>query len=167
MAGTAGSSPADPAPPGVTLNGIIECGQGYTSHELYDMKITLVEVLRGDEAWKRIKDANPSNKQADSGFEYILARVKFEYYARGTPGSCIHQLIPDQFASYSADGSDYKPAVVVSPKPELRKDMKAGETLEGWIVFMVAKEDKSPLMSYSADRGGAIVHGGGKWFVLR
>jgi hypothetical protein len=166
-AGTAGSSPADPAPAGMTLNGIIECGQGYTSHELYDMKITLVEVVRGEEAWKRIKEASPSNKQPEPGFDYILARVKFEYYARGTPGSCVHQLIPDQFTDYSADGNDYKSVAVVPPKPEMRKDLKSGESLEGWLVFMVSKEDKAPLMSYSADRGGAIVHGGGKWFVLR
>ena len=166
-AGTPGSSPTDPAPAGMTLSGIVECGQGYTSHELYDMKMTLVEIVRGEEAWKRIKEASPSNKQADPGFDYILACVKFEYYARGTPGLCLHHLIPDQFTAYSADGNDYKDVAVVPPKPEMRKDLKAGESLEGWLVFMVAKEDKAPLMSYAADRGGAIVHGGGKWFVLR
>jgi len=164
---TPGSSPAAPAPSGVTIAGIVECGQGYTSHELYDMKITLVEAIRGEEAWKRIREASPSNKQAEPGFEYVLARVKFEYYARGTPGLCIHHLSPQQFSSVSLDGKDYQLAQVVLPKPELRKDMKSGEAVEGWIAFAVSQQDKAPLMTYSADQGGAIVHGGAKWFLLR
>jgi len=164
---TPGSSPANPAPAGLMLSGIIECGQGYTSHELYDMKITLVEVARGEEAWKRIREANPSNKPADPGFDYALARVKFEYTARGTPGLCIHQLSPDQFTAYSANGDEYKAAVVVPPKPEMRKGLKSGEILEGWLAFMISQQDQAPLMSYSADSGGAIMHGGGKWFLLR
>ncbi len=164
---TPGSSPANPAPAGTLLAGIIECGQGYTSHELYDMKITLVEVVRGEEAWKRIARASSSNKPASAGFDYILARVRFEYHARGTPGLCVHQLLPGQFTAYSADGDEYKAVSVVPPAPEMRKDLKSGETFEGWLALMVAREDMAPLMSYSADKGGAIAHGGGKWFVLR
>jgi hypothetical protein len=164
---TAGSSPTDPAPVGMVLAGIVECGQGYTSHELYDMRITLLEVLRGDAAWKRLKEASASNKPPAPGFDYVLARVKFEYQARGTPGLCIHQLSPEQFTAYSANGEDYKPVSLVAPKPELRKDMKSGEAVEGWIAFMVSQQDKAPLMSYSADAGGAVMHGGGKWFLLK
>jgi hypothetical protein len=164
---TPGSSPTDPAPAGTTVAGIVECGQGYTSHELYDMKISLLEVVRGEAAWKRIREASSSNKPPAAGLEYILARVKFEYYARGTPGLCIHQLVPDQFTAYSANGEDYKAASVVPPKPEMRKGLKSGESIEGWLVFEVAKEDKAPLMYYSADAGGAVQHGGGKWFLLR
>jgi len=164
---TPGSSPSTPASAGITLTGIVECGKGYTSHELYDMKITLIEVVRGGAAWKRIREASPSNKAAEPGFEYLLAHVKFEYYARGTPGLCIHQLSPQQFSACSSDGQDYQIADVVMPKPELRKDMKSGETVEGWIAFSVSQQDKAPLMTYSADQGGAIVHGGAKWFLLR
>jgi len=167
VAQTPGSSPANPAPVGSMLSGIIECGQGYTSHELYDMKATLMEVLRGEEAWKRIREADASNKPPTPGFDYVLARVRFEYKARGTPGLCVHQLIPDQFSAYSASGDDYRSVPVVTPKPEMRKALKSGEFHEGWLVFMVAQQDKVPLMSYSADSGGAIMHGGGKWFLLR
>jgi hypothetical protein len=164
---TVGSSPSDPAPVGAMLAGIVECGQGYTSHELYDMRITLLEVLRGDEAWKRLKQANASNKPPAPGFDYVLARIKFEYQARGTPGLCIHQLSPEQFTAYSANGEDYKIVSVVPPKPELRKGMKSGEAVEGWVVLMVSQQDKAPLMSYSADAGGAVMHGGGMWFLLK
>jgi hypothetical protein len=164
---TAGSSPSDPAPLGTPVAGIVECGEGYTSHELYDMKITLMEVIRGEEAWKRIQDASSSNKPPASDTDYILARVRFEYYARGTPGLCIYTLVPYDFTAYSADGQGYPAATVTPPKPEMRKKLKSGEAFEGWVVFSVPKADKAPLMFYSPDTGGAVQHGGSKWFLLR
>jgi hypothetical protein len=39
--------------------------------------------------------------------------------------------------------------------------------MEGWLVFMIAQQDKAPLMSYSAGAGGAVQHGGDKWFSLK
>jgi hypothetical protein len=162
-----GSSPSNPALPGTTVSGIVECGEGYTSHELYDMKITLLELIRGEEAWNRVREADPANVAAPEGKEYVLVRVKYEYYARGVPGLCVHPLKPDQFTAYSAGGEGYDTVSVVTPKPELRKELKSGESAEGWIVFAVATNDKAPLIHYSADTGGAVQHGGGKWFRLQ
>ena len=164
---TEGSAPSTPALAGMTIAGIVECGEGYTSHELYDMKVTLMGVIRGEEAWKRLKAASETNKPPAPGTEYVLAHIKFEYYARGTPGLCVHQLVPEQFTAYSANGEDYAAASVVAPEPEMRKGLKSGDSFEGWVVFAVAKEDKGPLMAYSADAGGAVQHGGSKWFLLR
>ncbi len=161
-----GSSPGNPVSKGTTLAGIVECGEGYTSHELYNVKITLAEVFRGDEAWKRIKDAGRTNKPASPGFDYALARFRFEYHARGIPGTCIHPLSASQFTAYSSAGEDYPNPAVVAPKPELRKNLKSGDIFEGWVVFMIPQQDKAPLVSYSADAGGAVMHGGGKWFRL-
>ena len=164
---TPGSSPSAPALPGTTVKGIVECGEGYTSHELYDMKLTLVEVIRGEEAWNRIKEADSSNQPAEPGREYILARVKFEYNARGKPGLCVHRLTPDQFAAYTADGEDYAPVSVIPPTPGLRKELKSGEFFEGWLAFVVDRKDNAPLMSFSVDEGGAVQHSESKWFLLR
>jgi hypothetical protein len=167
FAQTPGDSPSAPAPLGTMVAGIIECGEGYTSHELYDMKITVLEVLRGEEAWKRIKAAASSNEPAASGTEYVLARVKFEYRARTIPGHCVHPLVPEQFTAYSASGEDYRRASVVPPKPEMRKGLKSGDSLEGWLAFVVAKEDRAPIMSFAAGDGGAVQHAEPKWFLLR
>ena len=154
-------------PVGSTMDVIIECGEGYLSHELYDARITLVETIRGEEAWKRLQEANASNPPADDDLEYILVRVRFEYKARGLPGTCIHPLSPEYFTAYSANGERYKEADATAPEPELRSQLKSGETFEGWLVFAVAKEDKAPLVYYSIDEGGGTQHGGGKWFVLK
>lgn len=162
-----GSSPTSPARAGVTVSGILECGEGYTSHELYDMKITLLEVLRAGEALARIREAGISPNPPAAGFDYILAKIRFEYYARGLPGRCVHHLHPEQFTAYSSGGEAYEAASVATPDPPLRKNLKSGETVEGWIAFSVSREDTDPLLFYSADTGGAITHGGGKWFLLR
>ena len=161
-----GNSPFNPAPVGVKLSGIIECGQGYTSHELYNMKITLLEVIRGDNAWKRLQTTSSTNKPAGSRFEYILARVRFEYYARGKPGLCVHNLTPEQFTACSVEGVDYPEADVILPQPEMQGDLRSGESIEGWIALLVPITDRKPLLYYSADAGAAVQHGGGKWFKL-
>ncbi len=161
-----GSSPFEPASAGVRLSGIVECGQGYTSHELYNMNITLLEVERGNEAWEHLREADYTNKPADPGFDYIIARLKLEYYARGTPGLCVHKVIPQQFTAFSSDGADYPAINVIPPKPEMRGELRSGEHLEGWVVFLIPRADQKLLLSYSADEGGAVVHGGGKWFKL-
>jgi len=162
-----GSSPSSAAPAGETITGIISCGEGYTSHELYDVKLTLKEVIRGEEAWKRLQAADTGNTPAPAGMEYLLALVRFEYYARGVPGLCVHKLLPDHFTAYSAAGEDYKQVPVVPPRPKLRQDLKSGDSFEGWLVFAVAADDNAPLMSYSAESGGAVQHGESQWFVLR
>ena len=167
FAQTPGSTPSAPAITGTAITGILECGEGYTSHELYDMSIILLEVLRGEEAWKRLQAVDASNKPADSGLEYLLARVRFEYRARQIPGLCVHPLLPNQFTAYNAKGEDYPAVSVTPPKPEMRKELKSGDSIEGWLVFAVSKADPAPLMSFSAGDGGAVQHAEPKWFLLR
>jgi len=161
-----GSSPFDPAPAGAKLAGIIECGRGYTSHELYNVKIALLEVIRGDKAWARIREASTLNKPARPGYEYVLARVRFEYSARGKPGLCIHKLKPEQFTACSREGEDYPYADVIVPGPGIRGDLGSGDSIEGWIAMLVPAADKKPLLYYSADAGKAVLHGGNIWFEL-
>jgi hypothetical protein len=116
-----GASPSDPVPAGAALTGIIECGEGVTSHKLYDIKITLLEVIRGEQAWKRIQASASPNRPADPGTEYLPARIRYEYFARGVPGTCVHPLAPEEFTAYPKNGEDYKAVSVAPPKPELRK----------------------------------------------
>lgn len=164
---TPGTTPSSAAPAGVPIAGILECGEGYTSHELYDVTITLEEVLRGEEAQRRLRAADPRNPEAAPGLDYVLARVRFEYRARGVPGTCVHPLTPGQFTAYSQEGEVYAAAPVTPPEPGMRRELKSGDAVEGWLAYLVPATDRAPLLSFAADRGGAVQHGEPKWFLLR
>ena len=159
-----GYSLSSAAPLGTTASGIVECGAGYTSHELYDVKITMLEVARGQKAREMMGSASAP----DSGLEYVIARVKFEYYARGAPGDCCHELKSTQFSAFSGDGREYPAAAAMPPSPELKGKACAGTNFEGWVVFQVSKDDKKPVAMFSAGVGGAeaIEHGGNVWLRL-
>jgi hypothetical protein len=161
-----GDSPSSPAPTGKPFLSLIECGEGYSSQELYDMKITLGEVLRGKTAWTLIKEANASNNPPKAGFEYVLARIKFEFSARGPQRECSHELRPEQFAALSADGKEYETPSVVLPKPELSGSLRSGQSLEGWVVFLVPQGDSKPLMTFDPASGGGMSRGKVMWFQL-
>ena len=161
-----GQSPSDAASLGTVVDGIIECGDGYNSHELYDVKISVLEVLRGKDALAKIQSLAASSPPPAAGFDYVLARIKFEYLARGAPGDCEHHLRPRQFVAMSLEGQKYASPDLVIPKPELSGLLHAGKSLEGWTIFLIPQAEKKPVMTFNVDETGAVQHGGDMWFRL-
>jgi hypothetical protein len=161
-----GHSPSSPAPLGMPVVTMIECGEGYTSHELFDMKITLLEIVRGGKAWDLIKQASVSNKPPKIGFEYVLARIRFEFASRGSPRGCNHDLRREQLTALSADGKEYETPPVVPPKPELIGSLHSGKSLEGWAAFLVLQGDSKALMAFDPSSGGGMSRGRVVWFQL-
>jgi len=124
------------------------------------MTITVTEVVRGQKANVLVGGA------PEAGSEYVLAHIRVAYLARGLPGKCSHELRPEQFAALSANGREYKAPSVRVPKPALGGSLHSGESLEGWVAFSVAQDDRKPLMTFTADPTGAAQHGGNIWFQL-
>jgi len=152
-----GSSPLNPAPIGVTVADIISCGSGYDSHQTYDIKITLLKIIRGEEAWRRIKAVSLSNEPPKAGSEYILALIRFEFLARGKPADCIYELNEEEFTAISSEGKEYKtPSIVPADLKLLGRRLSSGDLVEGWAAFLVGKDDNKPLLTF----GGSI------WFQL-
>jgi len=107
-------------PLGAPVPIIIQFGEQYLGSELYDAKITVIEVLRGEKAWRLVKQASPSNSPPITGFDYILARVKFEFSARTLPAPDRYDLNETQFTATDRDGHDLSvPALVAFPQPRL------------------------------------------------
>ncbi len=156
-----GQSPANAVPIGLTVTTRVECGAQAGSMEPYEAKIAVLQVVRGKEAWERLKSAGASNKPPAPGFEYILARVAFEMKAILMPGNKTFELArPKQFVALSADGNELDSPSVIPPKPELYRTVRAGEAAEGWIVLAVEQADSKPVMFFDPAAGGAM--GGGK-----
>ena len=161
---TPGYSPFSPASVGTRVETVIQCGG-----EPCDARIFLLEVVRGVKAWERIKAASPSNSPPGGDFEYLLARLRFEMSAR-TPGSKSYQIRSGQtgqFLAFSADGKPYETPSLVLPKPELEGTLRSGESIEGWLAFLVPKNESKPLMNFDPASGAARGQGKLIWLQLR
>lgn len=154
-AGAVGYSRANPAPIGTTLTITKE-----DILETYTAKVTLLEVVRGDKAWEMVKQANLFNSPPPDGYEYLLARIKFELVAMKDP-QAKHDVHFVHFTLVSGQGADYEPVLTaVPPAPALTASLYQGASHEGWAVFKVKKDDASPLITFGRDYQGR----GGIWF---
>lgn len=156
-----GSSTREAARLGESLSGTINVwGAGaseYGVDEVYDVKITLLEVLRGREAWARLQTVNSAIIPPKDGFEFLLVRLRFEYFAKTLPGNKSYTVKRDDFKVYSGENRAYEASQVSPPQPELiGRRFRSGDSREGWIPFLTATDDERPLIFFV----------GGMWFQL-
>jgi hypothetical protein len=166
-----GSSSACPAPVGVTVKTTVERGDAYLSPEIYNVEITLLEIIRGEEARERIGPQGVSDRPPETGFEYILALIRFGYYQRGRrQGRETYQPAEGQFAAVSADGQqEYElPSILHQPQPSLiGRVFNHNESHEGWILLQVPKGEKEPRLIFKRKHvEGVYGIWGYVWFQL-
>ncbi len=156
--GEPGYSRFFPAPIGSNLTAKFEWFR-----ETYIACITLKQVIRGEEAWKMIQEANPFNRPPKEGYEYILAKIHF-LYVSGPTAETAFEVSGILFDAVSEDGRVYDDVLfVVVPEPSLDEKLYPGASHEGWVVFEVEKTDLKPLMSFATD---PLTGTGGIWFKL-
>ncbi len=151
-----GSARANSAEIGTELSIKVDNLLGY-----YEARVTLLEVVRGEGAWSRVQQANRFNSPPQAGFEYILARVRFDYL-NGKDPNTQYDLSDYDFDAVSSDGKDYERVSVVEPKPTLSAKLYPGASHEGWVAFQVAQQDTRPLMTFGRGSQGR----GGLWWKL-
>ena len=102
------------------------------------------------------------NSPPETGSEYLLAKVKFEYL-KGPTSDTTYHLYEEKFTAVSSNGKDYEDSWMISePKPELSATLYEGASHIGWVAFQVAKTDSKPLMTFGRNYDGT----GGIWFKL-
>ncbi len=155
-------------PVGVPLSTIIDFGDQYQGgDELYDAKITVLEIVRGERAWAIIQHAGASNPRPTSGFDYLLARIRFEFSARAVPVHYSYSLAPAQFRAVSAESHPYdSPALAAPPAPLLEATLRPGDSAEGWVAFLVPRSERAPLMLFAPDVGNTFHEGSSSLFRL-
>jgi hypothetical protein len=155
-------------PIGVPLNVIVVFGDQYNGgDELYDVRITVAEVVRGDKAARMVKAASAENVSAGAGGEYLLARVRFDFSSRAQPHHDDYMLDPAQFSAMSAATTPYASAALPAPvMPELRAVLHSGDSAEGWVAFLIPRGDHTPLMVFREDVGSVIHQGDASIFKL-
>ncbi|MBN2060511.1 MAG: hypothetical protein JW882_08860 [Deltaproteobacteria bacterium] len=160
------NSSTNPASIGTPVRSMVELGSVYSN--IYDITITVLETFRGKEAMDRLKTASPDNSKPPKGFEYILARVKFEIKGRAVTDTLTFDLgnAPLQWVALASDLTEYPQISVTVPKPALVGRIKSGDSMEGWVAFAVDREDSKPVMVFDPDSGGATGRGMTLFFKL-
>jgi hypothetical protein len=148
---------SDAAPIGTTVRTMVELSDMYVSPETYDLHVTLAEIIRGEKSREVLKRLGASDGQPPAGSEYVLARARFEYNARGAPGDKPWELSGAQFSAFSEGNKPYGNPSLVASNPDLKPLLRPGDTLECWLVFEVSKSDRKPVMAFNP---------GGAWFRL-
>lgn len=126
----------------------------------YTVNVRVSEVIRGDAAWKKIKEENMFNDPAPDGYEYIMAKIAFSVLDTKIDVS----VTPSEynFKTFSSNNEEMEHPSIVNPEPTLSGSLYEGGNTEGWITVMVKKDDPKPKLSYGLDYNGA----GGIWFAL-
>jgi len=131
-----------------SINNPAKVGESITVRAFGDsFEITVLDFIRGEEAYNKIKLANMFNPSPDLGQEYTLVKVRVSYVKGGGTAS-IGVINFKAFVS----GIGYDPKYfIVYPddKPELKSvTMIPGGNVEGWILFEVPIDDEV-LISFS------------------
>ncbi len=107
-------------------------------------EITVLEYERGDAATKKVLNANMFNDRPESGYEYLLVKVRVKY-TEGTGSKYV-----DSFRVY-VDGEGFDRQIIVWPESmkemEFMKKLLPGGKAEGWLAFIVPK-NKEALLAY-------------------
>jgi len=161
-----GNSHTNPAAQDDPVISVVEIGVVAASN--YDVTITLLETLRGAQALDKLTAVNPAIAPPRTGYEYLLARVRFELRGRAVSDKGVFDLggSPFQWVANSADLRAYDGITLPPPEPALQGPIKAGETREGWLAFAVEQSESQPILIFDPASGGATGRGNILFFKL-
>lgn len=133
----------------------------YMNNDAYTINLKVTSAIRGDEAYKALKEANPFNDEAPEGYEYVLAKIALTVETVENDGafSCSEF----NFKCFSSNNEEMPRVVVVEPEPQFEGKLYAGGNCDAYIAFLVRKDDASPKIAYDIGYDGT----GGVWFALQ
>jgi hypothetical protein len=161
------NTPTNPAAVKTPVRSMVELGSVYTN--IYDITVTVLETVRGNAAMEHLKSVNPGVTAPANGFEYVLARIKFDFKGRYVSDNLPFDLGNDPLQWVALSGSDlteYDNVSVKVPAPALVGRVKPGSSMEGWVAFAVQQKDSKPVMVFDPDTGGATGRGKTLFFKL-
>ena len=123
--------------------------------------VQVLEVIRGEEAWKAIQATYDTNIPPYEGMEYLLIKL----YVKSTYADsedhninlCNFSVTGDHLNLYTC-GS----APVIGPKPQLDFNLVSGAEAEGWAQFMVAQGEGNMILVFDEEMN---FDGDSEWFI--
>ncbi|MER3439348.1 MAG: hypothetical protein C4346_18135 [Chloroflexota bacterium] len=113
-------------------------------------RLTVVEVVTGDQAAQLVTSASSSNPAPTDGFQYVAVRLR-----AANAGDRPLPLSTSDFGVTGASGLVWRFLDVTPPDPALEVTVAPGKETEGWVVASVpSTESKLVLMFDSTTLGG-------------
>jgi len=109
-------------------------------------EIRVLDVIRGEEAYERILEANQFNRQPPEGMEYLMVFVEAAYYGEGDALGEIDALT---FKTFGERGELYAAPSVVDPMPALDYEFYPGGRTAGWVVMLAGVDETGMVLVYS------------------
>ncbi len=94
--------------------------------------VTITEVVTGQEALNRLRQANEINEAPPAGKEYVLFRASA--HITKTNGEQTVFLTEYDWSLVDSTGRVYSPSEVVEPEPEFTGTGFEGATIDGWVT---------------------------------
>ena len=110
-------------------------------------EITVVEVVRGEEALRLILDADDFNEPPEEGFEYLLAKIRAKNI--NVDGE-EEWLDSTNFTVIGDLNEEYDTPFFTAPAPEFDANSYPGAEFEGWISLQAAEDDSGLLLIFES-----------------
>lgn len=117
--------------------------------------LTVEEVVRGDEAYKKLKAMNEFNEPAPDGYEWVLAKTKVKFVESETEDLAFNIDGIMNFEMVSESGDIYSGNLYGTTDPDFSFEMYVGNEKEGYISGLVKKGEKAQLR-YEEMLGGQV-----------
>ncbi len=109
--------------------------------------IQVLDVRRGEAAWKDLQAVSEFNEAAPAGMEYLLVKlhVKSTYTdnARHDISGCDFDVTGDRLIEYSCGT-----VTVDAPQPILEATLTAGGESEGWAAYLITRDEKDLILVF-------------------
>jgi len=117
--------------------------------------LTVVEVERGDAAYKKLVSMNEYNEAAPEGYEWLLAKTKVKFIESETEDLAFHIDGIMNFTMVSENGDIYSGDIIGTTDPDFSFEMYVGSEKEGYISGLVKTGEKAQLR-YEEMLGGEV-----------
>lgn len=108
-------------------------------------RMTVQEVVTGDDAVSRVTGASPSNVPPPNGSTYVIARVTVI-----NAGAEPYRIHSDDFATVDGSGKVFRFTGAVAPDPALDGTVAPGDSLDGWIVVGTTAGESDLVLLYDS-----------------
>lgn len=113
-----------------------------------ELEVTVLNSIRGEEAWRLLVGENQFNPVAPAGKEYILNRLKCKIVAPENP-TAIAKFSEFDFNYYSKEGNPYERVTVIAPD-RLGSELEVNVEKEGYLYSLIESGDV-PVINYQSN----------------